>query len=1078
MFAGTLIAVMVLTGALIIGESVTYSLEQLVENRLGNTHYVISSGNRYFSSGLGKKIQYHSGKQIVTLLKLNGFVSCDEKHTRLNQVEITGIDSSFASVWKLPISIPEGDGAIVSRSVAEKLKISVGDHILVKVRKPDFALPDAPFVSVSEDVISISLQIAAIASDHAAGYFNLKNNQSAPYNIFVSYKTLSRETHLTGKSNVLLVSDLSKIEQPINYLSTLIQNNWELPDAGLSVTTLQPSGITEITHEHIFIDSALSSFLVNYLPQAQPVFTYLFNSIRSSKSNTPYSFVSGLDSAYSGIKIPENEIVINSWLADDLQVSTGDSLWLRFYKMETGRKLREDSICLKIKTVIPVTTLWADSALMPDFPGMESAGNCRDWETGAPVDLSKIRDKDEDYWKKYRGTPKAFVSLETARHLWQNTYGNATAIRLQNAVDIKETLDKLPARLNPAKAGITVKDAYTEGMLAATNSTDFGQLFLGLGFFIIAAAIMLIVILLVFHLQQRNPEPALLSALGFSKKQIKSLIFTEISFVIVAGSIAGAFAGIVYTKLMLAGLHNFWNDAVRTNMLQVHTTAFSLWTGMVAGSFLALLAVYFSLSKNLRQPQAIALKANQNQFENPIHSNKKWWLYLALMVAGLALGWVSLSVIYSSKSSSLIAMVSGAMMIAACSALVNYLLIRPKPLHSHAFQSIFNIALNNLRARKRNVLVLITLLATGTFAVIITGANRLTFYGEEYKRQSGTGGFILWVESTLPIVENPNTQEAREHYGLSDYNVFNHTQFTALPSLDGNDASCFNLNQVNQPRLAGVNNLLFDSLNAFAFQTIAPSLNEKHPWLYLSQPLADHLIPGFADQTVITWGIRGKIGDTLEYKSENGDTLRVVLSGGLQNSVFQGHVLIASQWFKKYYPSSVSPTKFLVSDNPLMRDTIANALEYLFQDFGLTATPASRRLADFNSVTNAYLAMFMLLAGLGVIIGVVGLGIVLMRNIASRKAEIAAYQALGFSRKLTLRIVLIENVLILFLGLTSGIIAAFTGLIPSLFLPYFDVPVTYVSAIVAAITASGLVWVYKSSRKALSINPAAALRSE
>ena len=34
---------------------------------------------------------------------------------------------------------------------------------------------------------------------------------------------------------------------------------------------------------------------------------------------------------------------------------------------------------------------------MPDFPGLSDAGDCKDWNTGVPIDLDKIRDKYNKY---------------------------------------------------------------------------------------------------------------------------------------------------------------------------------------------------------------------------------------------------------------------------------------------------------------------------------------------------------------------------------------------------------------------------------------------------------------------------------------------------------------------------------------------------------------------------------------------------------------------------------------------------------------------------------------------------------
>ena len=60
---------------------------------------------------------------------------------------------------------------------------------------------------------------------------------------------------------------------------------------------------------------------------------------------------------------------------------------------------------------------WADRTLMPDFPGIEKAESTSDWDAGFPL-VHKIRQKDEDYWKKYRGTPKAFITLAAGQKMW------------------------------------------------------------------------------------------------------------------------------------------------------------------------------------------------------------------------------------------------------------------------------------------------------------------------------------------------------------------------------------------------------------------------------------------------------------------------------------------------------------------------------------------------------------------------------------------------------------------------------------------------------------------------------------
>ena len=49
-----------------------------------------------------------------------------------------------------------------------------------------------------------------------------------------------------------------------------------------------------------------------------------------------------------------------------------------------------------------------DPKLMPAFPGLADVNNCRDWKPGVPVNLDKIRPKDEQYWNEHRGHTQGF----------------------------------------------------------------------------------------------------------------------------------------------------------------------------------------------------------------------------------------------------------------------------------------------------------------------------------------------------------------------------------------------------------------------------------------------------------------------------------------------------------------------------------------------------------------------------------------------------------------------------------------------------------------------------------------------
>src|SRR5207245_2002696 len=92
-------------------------------------------------------------------------------------------------------------------------------------------------------------------------------------------------------------------------------------------------------------------------------------------------------------------------------------------------KLIEQSGSFRVRAILPMNGLANDPDLMPAIPGLTDKKNCRDWEPGVPIDLDKIRDKDQQYWDQYRGAPKAFITLDAGQRIWNNRFGNLTGVR-------------------------------------------------------------------------------------------------------------------------------------------------------------------------------------------------------------------------------------------------------------------------------------------------------------------------------------------------------------------------------------------------------------------------------------------------------------------------------------------------------------------------------------------------------------------------------------------------------------------------------------------------------------------------
>ena len=168
----------------------------------------------------------------------------------------------------------------------------------------------------------------------------------------------------------------------------------------------------------------------------------------------------------------------------------------------------------------------------------------------------------------------------------------------------------------------------------------------------------------------------------------------------------------------------------------------------------------------------------------------------------------------------------------------------------------------------------------------------------------------------------------------------------------------------------------------------------------------------------------------------------------------------------------------LVDGSPREGKAIAGRLEELFRDYGMMITPAVVRLAAFHEVENTYLMVFMMLGGLGVIIGTFGLGILLLRNIRQRKQEFALYLVLGFSKKYILGVIMTEHIFMLLAGLLLGLVSAAAAIVPSFLSPGNNAPVVFISGLVLLILLNGLLWIWLPARQALRHKILSGLREE
>ncbi|MCB0588004.1 MAG: FtsX-like permease family protein, partial [Phaeodactylibacter sp.] len=722
-----------------------------------------------------------------------------------------------------------------------------------------------------------------------------------------------------------------------------------------------------------------------------------------------------------------------------------------------------------IKKIVPVEGRWADESLMPQLPGLSDAGNCRDWETGVPIGLEKIRDKDEAYWKQYRGTPKAYISYTHAGKLWKSRFGESTIIRFaggQSDTDIENTVKEY---VDPFQLGFKVESVKDNARLAARNGVDFSQLFLGLSFFLITACILLTVLLFQLNTEQRSAQVDTLSFLGFTNRQVKGMLLAEGMLVVLAGAAFGLLLAAGYNEAVFAALNSIWADIVRTQTLVSVLRPATFAIGFLISTMLSLAVIYLSLSRLLRQgPHTLQVGiAGPGKYRGSILKN------LLMSGSGMA---AALLVAWSYTQSEF--RNAGVFFAAGGLLLLSLLLGAHKWIHrgeqaSERPQMTTPVLIGqNIRRNASRSFLVVAIFALAAFIIVSTGANRRDFFSDARDKSSGTGGFLFFAESTIPVLNNLNTAAIRFEAGLEkEYTV------VQLLEYQGDDASCLNLNRTASPRILGVNPK--GLAGRFSFTGEAKDMNIAPSWHSLEQGWPGHTIPAIADQTVIQWGLGLKVGDTLQYVDENGATLNLKLIGGLANSIFQGSVLISQDNFLRHFPSVSGSNVFLIDGKAEQKAAIQQELQQSFRDYGWTMQEAAARLAEFNSVENTYLSIFMALGGLGLIIGTIGLAIVLARNLLNRRNELGLLQALGFPKALILRVIVLEHLYLLLMGVGIGLATSLLATLPAWLNPHIEGAPWSITLLLSLIFANGVLWIVLITRRFLDRDEVVkALRSE
>ena len=1040
---GVAVATAVLTGALLVGDSVRGSLRDLSLDRLGQIDYALVS-ERFFRADLtvdfmrALEVEDSFGA-VVPAVTLGGTAVHAQKGARASRVQIQGIDGSFAGLFGADVSTLGEQGTfpsvIVNESLQKELNAQVGDAVLLSFAQPSDIHRESLFGhnELADATQTLRLMLVDVLPDQGMGRFGLRAHQRVPLNAFVSLSVLQKALGQPNRVNTLLVSGKGLGDVERSFSRAVILDD-------LGVVIRQAEGHVSIESTQFILQPHLAQTIQTLADEKHapslPILTYLANAIRVGEKEVPYSTIVAMDvKDFGGLilvdgsiapVLDDDEIFLNAWTAEDLGVRVGDGVAVDYFEVGSKEDLIMRSSLFRLKGIVAMTGLGADPTLSPEYPGLQDADDMSAWDAPFPVALNRIREKDESYWDDYRAAPKAFVSSATGQRLWKSRFGVLTSVR----VGVKDVGAMAAAfevglleKVSLQSVGLAFQPVKQQAEMSASGATDFGGLFIGFSQFLIVSAVLLVGLLFRLGVEQRAHEVGILMAAGYESKTIRKRFMGEALLLAGVGGVLGLGCAVGYAWLMMAGLRTWWIAAVGTSELFLHVDGVSLLLGYV----ISLLVVLFAIWRTIRRLGTVPVRSLlSGVFEsNTSHSGRRTKGY-AFGSLFLAVG--SLVGAVTAEATVAVGLFFGCGALLLVSGLSFLALWFRRPVHRRLSGLVGMGVRNSVRQPGRSLLC-VSLIGCACFVVVAVGANHRVDLADDvvYDKASGTGGFSVVAEVDVPLYQNLNSEDGRFELGFSDAGILDGAQIFSLRALPGEDVSCLNLYQPETPKVLGVPDALIER-GGFSFQQ---TLEEtENPWSLLTQDLGPDVIPAFGDANSVMWILHKSLGDDIVLKNEAGEDVKLRLVGLLKTSIFQSEVLISESHFLKYFPGQGGYGYFLAETNQAV--PLTALLEKQLKDIGLDAMSTGQKLAHFRAVENTYLSTFQTLGGLGLLLGTFGLGIVVLRNVIERQGELAVLRAFGFQRKSLSRMLLMENGFLILMGLTLGTVSALVTAAPHL----------------------------------------------
>src|SRR6185436_5187079 len=359
---------------------------------------------------------------------------------------------------------------------------------------------------------------------------------------------------------------------------------------------------------------------------------------------------------------------------------------------------------------------------------------------------------------------------------------------------------------------------------------------------------------------------------------------------------------------------------------------------------------------------------------------------------------------------------------------------RPSATLGRGLAGLFALGIRHTSARPARSVLSLALIAFASFVLVSVGAFKKDVSAGNTDPRSGTGGFTLMAESIAPLMHDPNTPDGRDGLGLDVADpIVSKTSITRFRLRPGDETSCLTLYRPTNPRIIAPESRFFEQPRfSFAASMASTADEQANPWLLLRRTFDDGAIPAIADQTTLMYSLHLGLGDDFTFTPEGHAPVHLRIVGSLADSFLQSELVIGEDAFVRLFPRHEGYRVWMIETPAGQEAAVTTHLEDRLSDYGMDVSDTHERWASYHQVENTYLATFQALGSLGLLLGTVGLGAVLARNVLERRREIGLLRAVGFSPADVRNMVMSEGMMLVAVGLAIGGGCAIIAILPAL----------------------------------------------